>query len=355
MINSNLKTYILVAICCFFIVSFSGCKKEASSESIKSYEKFAMGTIITQKISHPDSQNIANQVFTKISQIENTMTSKDANGNKSDVVALNNKSGNGEFVKLSKETFDLLQISKDISKKSNNSFNITLGPLIDAWGIGSDDPTLPLKDYIDRMLKLCNIKDLVLDKETLSAKLRVKGQKVDLGGIAKGYAGDKAIDIYKEQNVSSAFINLGGNVVLHGKKPDGSLWKVGVQNPRAPTGRYIGILELSDTSIVSSGDYERYFEKNGERYHHILDSSTGYPAKSGLIGVTIVYPNSTYADGLSTSAFILGLDKGMELVKSFNAGGIFITENKKVYVTDNLKSVFKMTEEGKEYDYVKNR
>jgi len=175
---------------------------------------------------------------------------------------------------------------------------------------------------------------------------------VDLGGIAKGYAGDEAIRIYKEHGLKSAYINLGGNVVVLGGRPDGSPWRIGIQNPRAPNGMYIGIVRVTDKAVVTSGDYERYFEKENVRYHHILDTKTGYPADSGLISSTIVTDVSMDADALSTAAFVLGLEEGMKLVNSLKGvEAIFITGDKRVYVTEGLKSSFTFDDESKEFKY----
>ena len=179
---------------------------------------------------------------------------------------------------------------------------------------------------------------------------------MDLGGIAKGYAGDEAIKIYKKYGIKSAYINLGGNVVVLGTKPDGKPWRIGVQNPRAENGFYIGIVEVADKAVVTSGDYERFFEENGKRYHHILDPKTGRPADSGLISSTIVTDVSMDADALSTAAFVLGLEKGRALVESLEGvEAIFVTKDKEVYVTDGLRNSFTFSDESKEFKYVEKR
>jgi FAD:protein FMN transferase len=176
---------------------------------------------------------------------------------------------------------------------------------------------------------------------------------VDLGGIAKGYTGDEAIKIYKRNNIKSAYINLGGNVVVLGNRPDGSPWRIGIQNPRAANGLYIGVVKVTGKAVVTSGDYERYFERNNVRYHHILDTKTGYPADSGLISATIITDVSMDADALSTATFVLGLEKGMKLVNSLKGvEAVFITKDKKVYVTEGLKSSFTFDDESKEFKYV---
>jgi thiamine biosynthesis lipoprotein len=179
------------------------------------------------------------------------------------------------------------------------------------------------------------------------------GQSVDLGGIAKGYAGDEAIKIYKKHGIKSAYVNLGGNVVTLGTKPDGTPWRIGIQNPRAQNGYYLGTVEVTDKAIVTSGDYERYFEADQIRYHHILDPQTGYPADSGLMSATVVTDVSVDADALSTAVFTLGLEKGMAMVKSLKGvEAILVTKDKEIYITEGIKSSFTFTDGSKEFKYV---
>ena len=299
-----------------------------------------------------DASKASDEVFDKLQWLEKTMT---INGSGSEIDTLNDMAGK-EGVKLTHESIYVLETAKKYSELSGGAFDVTVGPLVKSWGIFTENPKVPGKDEVSNLLKLVNYKNIIVDKSTLTAKLEKPGQIADLGGIAKGYAGDEAVKIYKKYGITSAYINLGGNVVVLGSKPDGTDWKVGVQNPRAENGKFIGILNLSDKTVVTSGDYERYFEKDGVRYHHILDPKTGYPSDSGLISTTIVADNSIDADALSTATFVLGLDKGMRLIESLNGiDAIFITKDKKVYVTDGLKDRFKFDDESKEYEYVEKR
>ena len=253
---------------------------------------------------------------------------------------LNSMAGK-DYIKISPETFFVLETARKYSELSKGKFDITIGPLVKAWAIGTDNARIPEQKEVDSLLPLVSYNDIVLNKSTLKAGLARKNQIADLGGIAKGYAGDEAVKILKKNGISSAFINIGGNVVTFGKKPDGSLWKIAIQNPRSGDGNFIGILNVASKAIVTSGDYERYFIKNGVRYHHILDPSTGYPAESDLIAVTVVYDKSVDADALSTSLFILGMKRGYELIKTINgAEAVFITQKHEIYITKALKNIF---------------
>ncbi|MCX7749527.1 MAG: FAD:protein FMN transferase [Clostridia bacterium] len=313
---------------------------------------FYMGTFISEKVYGENAEKAAGEVMDKMKQIESSMTINAPGG---EVNNLNMQSGN-QKVNLSEETLYVLGKAKHFSTLSEGAFNVTVGPLVKAWGIFTQNPRVPEKGEISRLLSLVDDKDLTINEQEHWAKLSKKGQVVDLGGIAKGYAGDAAINIYKKYNIKSAYINLGGNVVVLGSKPDGTPWKVGIQNPRAQNGVYMAVLSVKDKAVVSSGDYERYFEKDGIRYHHIIDPKTGYPADSDLIGTTIVADLSIDADALSTATFVLGLEKGMRLAQSIEGvEAVFITKDKKVYATKGLEENLKMDDESKEFEYVKKR
>lgn len=164
---------------------------------------------------------------------------------------------------------------------------------------------------------------------------------MDLGAIAKGYAADRAIEIYKQYGVESAFVNLGGNVAVLGNKPNGDLFRVGIQNPLLQRGQCLGAVNAANKTVVTSGDYVRYFEKDNKKYHHILDPRTGYSAESFLMSTTIVSKQSIAADALSTAIFILGLEDGIKLIDNQeDMEAIFITKDKEIYITKGLKEDF---------------
>lgn len=345
-----MKKLFLLFIICFTSIALCSCGL-ISSKPVET-EKYHMGTVITQKIYGPNAQRAADQVEKRMVDIEATMTVNAPGG---DVNTLNAAAGK-ESVRLGSDTIFVLQRAKRYAELSKGTFDVTVGPLVKAWGIFTDHPRMPAPDEIKQLMGFIDYRTLSVDEANNTAKLANSGQLVDLGGIAKGYAGDEAIRIYKENGIKSAFVNLGGNVVVLGNKPDGKPWSIGVQNPRAETGRYLGILKLTDKAVVSSGDYERFFEKDNVRYHHILDPRTGYPANAGLIGTTIVADSSTDGDALSTATFVLGLEEGMKLVESLpGVDALFVTKDKKVYITSGLKDKFTFDDESKEYEYVEKR
>jgi thiamine biosynthesis lipoprotein len=198
---------------------------------------------------------------------------------------------------------------------------------------------------------LVNWRDLLVNREAGTVFLRRKGMALDLGAIAKGYAGDEAARIAREGKVKRAIINLGGNIVLVGWREQGRTkesipWRVGVQNPLDSRGAYIGVLPAHDTSIVTSGVYERYFASGGKHYHHLLSTTTGYPVDNGLMSVTIVTKRSIEADALSTVVFTLGYERGKALIDTLpNAEAIFIFDDRSVKVTSGLIDTFILTDD----------
>ncbi len=309
---------------------------------------FGMGTVISQKIYGKDAAYAAVEVFDKIKYLEGLMTINSPGGDINNL----NKNAQVNFVELNAETFICLNKSLEFSKLSNGAYDVTCGSVVKCWNIGTENARIPEPNELLRLKPLVNYECIHLDYSNKKAFLEKIGQIVDLGSIAKGYAGDECIKIYKKYGFLSACLNLGGNVVTLGSREDGKPWNIGIQNPRATNGNYIGIVKVTNKSVVTSGDYERYFEKDGKRYHHIFDPSTCKPAESGLMSVTIVTDSSIDADGLSTSAFVLGLEKGMQLIKKYGkAEAIFITTDKKVHVTEKLKGEFTFKDESGEFKY----
>ena len=314
-------------------------------------EDFALGTIINQEVYGVNAQKASAEVSARIKELDALWTINSPGG---DINKLNNNAGQG-YVELSPETISILKDARKISDLSGGAaFDITVAPIVKAWGIGTDNPQVPTDDVVKKLVSLVNYQDVLVDEAANSASLQMTGQMADLGGIAKGYIGDMAIEIYKRNGITSAFANLGGNVVVLGNKPDGSAWKVGIQNPRGQNSEIVGVVEVADKAVVTSGDYQRYFIKDGKRYCHIIDPHTGYPIDNGLMSVTIIASSSTDADGLA-KAIVLGLDKGMELVKRYGkAEAIFITNDKKIYVTPGLQGNFHLEDVTNEYTYIQN-
>ncbi|MDE6150042.1 MAG: FAD:protein FMN transferase [Ruminococcus sp.] len=298
----------------------------------KTIDLFAMDTYMTLSAYGENAENALNKAKERINQLDSLLST----GNKNSEIYSLNLNGKGS---LSEDTSEVFKSALDISEQTKGAFNPVVYPLMEAWGFADKNFRIPDNETISKLLTLTDTNNIDFNNNDVS--FQKEGMKVDFGGIAKGYTSSKIMDIFKESGVESGMICLGGNVQVLGTKPDGSLWRVAIQNPDSET-EYLGILQISDKAVITSGSYERYFEQNGKRYHHILDPKTGYPSESGLKSVTIISNDGTLADGLSTALFVMGLDKALSFWKlhSDEFDVIFYSEENELYITDGVKDYF---------------
>ena len=349
-----------------------------STTSPQEYSKtnFVMSTVLSEKIY--GTKDVTQDIKEELDKLEKDQLSW--REDHSVVSKINADAQKGIKTKLDSDMTSWVEDSLELAKRSNGAFDPTIGRLTRLWNIEGDNPKVPSKQEIKNTLEDTGYTKIHLEKvesqNTANTKKNVDkdikdntaknketsedtsqntntnesvssiyiGDKctLDLGAVGKGIACDVVQDYLKKQKeVSGAVIAVGGSILLYGSKADGSDWNVAVQNPRGQDGEAMGVLSLSGTTNVStSGDYEKYFMQDGKRYHHILDPSTGYPADSGLISVTIVSDSGLLSDGLSTACFVLGKEKGEKLLETYGAEGVFIDQNKKVTVTKGLKDKF---------------
>jgi thiamine biosynthesis lipoprotein len=248
-----------------------------------------------------------------------------------------NQSAGIKPVEVSNDTFALIKNAIDLSTRCNGLYDITISPLVQLWGIGKAVNRIPDKPSIQKVLGLVDYRDLHLNAEQQTVFLSKPGQAIDLGGIAKGYASEKIIQLYRIYGIQSAYANLGGNVIAYGTKLDGSPWRVGIQHPRNEES-LIGSISIKNQAVVTSGDYQRYMiAADGRCYHHILDPRTGYPAASGLISVSIVSGDAILADVLSTAILIAGLERGLDILTEFpDTEAVLVNQDLDVFVTNGL-------------------
>jgi thiamine biosynthesis lipoprotein len=239
------------------------------------------------------------------------------------------------------EIIDVIRAALEVARKSDGAFDITISPLVELWGFYGDSPHLPQEEQVRECLNHIGSRYLVLDDGTL--KKTEADVRIDLGGIAKGYAISQAVKVLKAQGVTSALIDAGGDVYAMGKRGN-KPWKVGIRSPRGE--ELLGYVEVEDLAVMGSGDYERFFMKDGKRYHHIFDPKTGYPAQ-GLSGTTLIYPDPMLADAWNTALFVLGPKKGLEIVEKTPAmETIMVTTEGKALFSSGMKNALKVIPKG---------
>jgi thiamine biosynthesis lipoprotein len=266
----------------------------------------------------------------------------------SGVVAINEQAGIAP-VKVRADLIEVLEKALHYAALSDGAFDPTVGPLVQLWGIGTDRQRIPGDEEIARALELVNWRYVVIDRGAGTAFLWREGMALDLGAIAKGYAADEAALIARNAKVKRAIFDLGGNIVALGwreqKGKEPLPWRIGIQNPLGERNAYIGVVTVHDASVVTSGVYERYFESEGKRYHHILSTANGRPVENGLLSVTIITASSTDADALSTAVFTLGFEKGKALINSIpETEAIFVFDDRSVRITGGLAGIFTLTD-----------
>ena len=337
----NKKISISILIMTILLLTITACSKN-SAENLTRTE-FLMDTVITLKIYDNKDEKVMDKAIDRLKEIEDRMS---ATIDSSDVVLINNNAGI-KPVKVNEDTYYVIEKAKHFAEISGGAYEPTIGPLVELWNItGTDEKerdSIPTEDEINEKKALVDYKDLILAEDNM-VYLNRKGMKIDLGGIVKGYAADEVKRIFLENNVNSAIIDLGGNIYALGEKPSGEAWKIGIQDPFNVTGNYIGILSIKDSSIVTSGDYERYFFHKGERFHHIIDGKTGYPSKNEVSGISVISDKSIDGDALSTALFVMGVEEGSKLANKLEGvETIFITKDKEVFVPKALGEYFNLT------------
>jgi thiamine biosynthesis lipoprotein len=297
--------------------------------------RLMLGTIVEITVYGEDEAALklgVDAAFDRISEIEMIA---DRYTGESEITKVNRTAAKSP-VKVSRELFDMLAISKDVSELTSGAFDVTTASLVDLWAFDTGG-RLPTEIEIDRTLSDVDFRGVILDEKNGTVSFGDSGVKVDLGGMAKGYAVGEALLILKEAGIESGVINAGGDMAILGDKM-GKPWRIGVQDPRDPEG-LCAVLSLSDTSVVTSGDYERYFEVDGIKYHHILDPHTGYPARKS-ISVTVIYDDAAWADALATAIFVLGPKDGIELAGGFpSCEALVVGPNENIYMTDGISDI----------------
>ncbi len=293
-----------------------------------------------------DAENGINEdeLLKKIKNNVVALESKVSKHKKNSEVSQINQNAGMKPVKVSKDALDIIKKSIYYSKMSEGLFDITVGNLVDLWGIDTEHARVPSENEIEDILKKIDYSKIKIDENKSTVYLTEKGLSIDLGAIAKGYVVDEIKKMLDDFKVKSAIINISGNIYVYGDK-FGEDFNIGIRNPYGLANDVMGIYKTSNKTCVTSGVYERFFkdEKTGEKYHHILSTKDGYPIENGLQSVTIITDNSIDGDGLSTALFAMGLKKGLEMAnKTENLEVIFITDDRKVYTSEGVGNKFEI-------------
>jgi len=312
------------------LLLISSCK----NSSVRNFE--AMDTLMRVTVNGKNSEKLALACENRIKELESLLSVTDS---QSDVYKMNH--GQGSAVEVSEDTVTIIRKSLEVANASSGIFNPLFYPVTEAWGFTKNDYRIPSQSEINSLLELTDYSKVSIQDSFVQIE---PNMKFDFGAIAKGYTGDEVIKLLKSKGIKSALLNFGGNVQALGTKPDGSVWKVGIQCPW--NNEVAAALEVNNQAVITSGGYIRYFiGEDGKKYIHIFDGRTGYPAESDLLSATIVCDSGCYGDALSTTCFILGKDGAVDFWKKYkDFDMILITKDQSIYYTRNLAGKLHMME-----------
>lgn len=325
----TITTLLCAAALVFAGVLLTSCGSEEPVEG----QLFAMDTTITLSAYGDNAEDALAAAEKEVNRLDKMLNAEDP---KSEIGRLNAK-GNGT---LSKDAGTLVQRGMSLYRDTSGLFDIAIHPVMDAWGFTTKDYRVPTDAQLKSLLTHIDAEKINYDPATGKTSFDDNKMSIDLGGIAKGYTSGRLMEVYKENGVDSGLVNLGGNIHVLGSKPDGSKWRIAVEDPSKED--YLGLLEVADRAVITSGAYERNFTEGDKTYHHIIDPRTGYPAESGLKSVTIVSKDGTLADALSTSLYIMGREKAIDFWRSHSHDFDFIIldSEDKVYISSPIAKDF---------------
>jgi thiamine biosynthesis lipoprotein len=326
----------------------AGCGAPTVGDVGTSAQIFAMDTIMNVTVFGETGEASVQAARTEITRLEQLLS---RTRNDSQISTINAHAGDGVEVPVESDLAQLLLFAKSVQQDLPGCFDITIAPVMDAWGFTKEAYHVPTQSELDALLPLVNSENLLVDTEASTVQLAQAGMELDLGALAKGFAAGRVQAVLEAQGVTCAMLDLGGNITVLGTKEDGSSWRIAVKNPQ-DTSTYLGILSLQDETASTSGGYERYFEEDGVRYHHIIDPETGYPAQSGLLSVSVISADPLLADALSTALFVAGEEQALKFWReSDDFELVLCTQDNRVVVTEGLEERFQFKGEELGYTY----
>lgn len=316
----------MALVCAVTLTSCADAGKNAE-EATKTV--FAMDTVMELKAYGKNAERALSEAEQEIIRLDN-MLSRGTAG--SEIYKINELKN----AEVSTEAVGIINAALSVSASTDGAFDITIAPIMDLWGFFTKDFRVPSDEEIAAALEKVDYRNVSAQDGRVSLR---SGAQIDLGGIAKGYLSGRIMEIFKGCGVSSGIVSLGGNVHALGKKPDGSKWRVAIQNPDG--GDFLGTLAVEDTAVITSGGYQRFFEQDGRVYHHIIDPATGYPAANGLKSVSVISGSSDIADGLSTALYVMGQDGAAEYWRSHGGfEAVLMTDDGRIFITKGLENIW---------------
>ena len=337
---------ILSALLCILLLC--GCSGPQAGDQPQQVQFFSMDTVMSIRLYAGGGEAALQAARQEVERLDGLLSRTDPD---SQLSALNARAGDGSAVPLEPEAAELLSFAKSVSQLLPGCFDITIAPVMDAWGFTGEERHVPSADALTAAMALVDSSLLTVDQAAATARLERAGMEVDLGAVAKGFAAGRAERVLREQGVTSALLDLGGNITAIGSKPDGSPWQVAVKDPQN-TSEALCVLSLADQTASTSGGYERYFEEGGVTYHHIIDPKTGYPADTGLRSVTVVSSDHMLADALSTALFVAGEEAALDFWRSRDDFELVLcTQDNRVIITQGLEEGYRSAGQDRGYTY----
>jgi thiamine biosynthesis lipoprotein len=341
-------TKVLLFTFYFLLLTFL-CACTSHKERIYRKSKILMDTFVTITVVSNSENSAGKAIDNAFSEIERLEKLSNFFSSESEVSRINKNAGISG-VRVLPDILDMLNKAIMVSEKTEGSFDVTIGPVISLYDFHKK--IKPEESVIKKNLSLVNYRYLIINRDKSTAFLKKKGMLIDLGGISKGYAADKAVETLKRNGINSGLVSIAGDIKAFGLKPDGKPWKIGIRNPRIPpnpplvkggkggfSDDIMATLELKDMAISTSGDYERFFIIDGRRYHHLLSPRTGYPAQK-CQSVSVITKEGAFTDAFATGVFILGPEKGIKVLEKLGFDGIIVDSQGKVHTTPNIRGKF---------------
>lgn len=327
-----MKKTTLISIGIAVLILLASC--DSTESKLIRRTQFIMGTLVEITLSEDDTdktQQAIDRAFDEMSRLESLMSTHLPD---SEISKLNQQAGKG-YTRLSPEVLNVLQSAIVWGQQTGGAFDISIGPLVKLWRFEDEKPTVPSPALIQQAVQAVDYKNIHIDD--VMVRLNKPGMELHLGAIAKGYAVDRAMAVLKNNGIQNAMINAGGDLTVIGTRALNKPWKIGLQHPRKPE-QLIASFNLAEGSVATSGDYQRYFLHDKKRYHHILNPDNGKPAR-GLISATVITAKTMDADALATGVFVMGAEKGMQLIESLaGAEAMLILESGEALLSKNLQS-----------------